>query len=66
MSQEDLLEFDGTVTAVLPDGNFRVELDNDHELLAYMPGMMRKFRFRTGVGISVSIFATMACAVPPR
>ena len=55
MSKEDLLEFDGTVTEVLPDGNFRVCLDNQHELLAYMSGKMRKFRIRTGVGDRVVI-----------
>ena len=55
MSKEDLLEFDGTVTEVLPDGNFRVKLDNEHELLAYMSGKMRKFRIRTGVGDRVVI-----------
>jgi translation initiation factor IF-1 len=55
MSKEDLLEFDGTVTEVLPDGNFRVKLDNEHELLAYMSGKMRKFRIRTGGGDRVVI-----------
>ena len=50
MAKEELLEFDGTVTEVLPDGNFRVKLDNDHEILAYTAGKMRKFRIRTGVG----------------
>ena len=35
MAKEELLEFDGTVTEVLPDGNYRVMLDNEHELLAY-------------------------------
>ena len=55
MAKEDLLEFDGTVTEVLPDGNFRVTLDNEHELLAYMSGKMRKFRIRTGVGDRVVI-----------
>ena len=44
MAKEELLEFDGTVTEVLPDGNYRVTLDNDHQLLAYMSGKMRKFR----------------------
>ena len=50
MAKEEMLEFDGVVTEVLPDGNFRVKLDNDHVLLAYMSGKMRKFRIRTGVG----------------
>ena len=38
MAKEEMLEFDGTVTEVLPDGNFRVKLDNDHEILAYTAG----------------------------
>ena len=49
MAKEEMLEFDGTVTEVLPDGNFRVKLDNEHEVLAYTAGKMRKFRIRTGV-----------------
>ena len=55
MAKEELLEFNGTVTEVLPDGNYRVMLDNEHELLAYMSGKMRKFRIRTGVGDKVIV-----------
>ena len=55
MAKEEMLEFDGTVTEVLPDGNFRVKLDNDHEILAYTAGKMRKFRIRTGVGDRVVV-----------
>jgi translation initiation factor IF-1 len=55
MAKEELLEFDGTVTEVLPDGNYRVTLDNEHQLLAYMSGKMRKFRIRTGVGDRVIV-----------
>ena len=55
MAKEELLEFDGLVTEVLPDGNFRVKLDNDHEVLAYTAGKMRKFRIRTGVGDRVVV-----------
>jgi translation initiation factor IF-1 len=55
VAKEDLLEFDGVVTEVLPDGNYRVKLDNDHVLLAYMSGKMRKFRIRTGVGDRVIV-----------
>ena len=55
MAKEEMLEFDGTVTEVLPDGNFRVKLDNDHEILAYTAGKMRKFRIRTGVGDRVIV-----------
>jgi translation initiation factor IF-1 len=55
MAKEELLEFNGTVTEVLPDGNYRVTLDNEHEILAYMSGKMRKFRIRTGVGDRVIV-----------
>src|SRR5262249_22655101 len=55
MAKEELLEFEGLVTEVLPDGNFRVKLDNDHEILAYTAGKMRKFRIRTGVGDRVTV-----------
>lgn len=55
MAKEEMLEFDGTVTEVLPDGNFRVKLDNEHEILAYTAGKMRKFRIRTGVGDRVIV-----------
>src|SRR5262249_49527517 len=48
-------EFNGTVTEVLPDGNYRVTLDNEHVILAYMSGKMRKFRIRTGVGDRVVV-----------
>jgi translation initiation factor IF-1 len=55
MAKEELLEFDGVVTEVLPDGHFRVKLENEHEVLAYTAGKMRKFRIRTGVGDRVIV-----------
>ena len=58
MAKEELLEFDGTVTEVLPDGNFRVKLDNEHEVLAYTAGKMRKFRIRSVVGDKVLVERT--------
>ena len=55
MSKEELLEFDGVVIEVLPDGKYRVRLDNDHQILAYNAGKMRRFRIRTGVGDRVIV-----------
>ena len=55
MAKEELLEFEGTVTEVLPDGNFRVTLDNDHVILAYTAGKMRKHRIRTLAGDRVRV-----------
>ena len=58
MAKEELLDFDGTVTEVLPDGNFRVKLDNGHEVLAYTAGKMRKFRIKSIVGDRVRVEMT--------
>ena len=55
MAEEELLEFEGVVTEVLPDGNFRVKLDNDHEVLAYTAGRMRRGRIRTLAGDRVTV-----------
>ncbi|HEY8351641.1 MAG TPA: translation initiation factor IF-1, partial [Sphingomonadales bacterium] len=38
MAKEELLEFEGSVVDVLPDGRFRVQLDNGHEVIAYTSG----------------------------
>ncbi len=64
MAKEELLEFNGTVTEVLPDGNYRVTLDNEHVILAYMSGKMRKFRIRTGVGDRVVVEVSPSCSAP--
>ena len=55
MAKEELLEFEGVVTEVLPDGNYRVRLANDHEILAYTAGRMRKNRIRTIAGDHVTV-----------
>jgi translation initiation factor IF-1 len=55
MAKEEMLEFDGTVTEVLPDGNYRVKLDNDHVILAYAAGKMKKHRIRTLEGDRVIV-----------
>jgi len=48
MAKEELLEFDGTVTEVLPDGNYRVTLDNEHfSCWPTCRARCRKFRIRT-------------------
>ena len=55
MAKEELLEFDGTVVEVLPDGNYRVKLDNEHIILAYAAGKMKKNRIRTIAGDRVIV-----------
>ena len=47
MAKEDLLEFPGTVSELLPNATFRVKLDNqEHEIIAHTAGKMRKNRIR--------------------
>ncbi len=58
MSKEETLEFEGTVTDVLPDSRFRVALENEHEIIAYLAGRMKKNRIRTLVGDRVTIEMT--------
>ncbi len=58
MAKEDLLEFKGVVTEILPNAMFRVKLENDHEILAHAAGKMRKFRIRVLLGDSVTVEMT--------
>ena len=58
MPKEDLLEFKGVVTEILPNAMFRVKLENDHEILAHAAGKMRKFRIRVLLGDSVTVEMT--------
>jgi translation initiation factor IF-1 len=58
MAKEDLLEFEGVVADVLPDGRYRVKLENGHEMIAYTAGRMKKNRIRTLAGDRVTIEMT--------
>jgi translation initiation factor IF-1 len=58
MDKEELIRFDGTVLEALPDGRFRVELDNGHKVLAYISGRMRKARIRVLAGDRVTVEMT--------
>ena len=55
MSKQDLLEFKGTVTDLLPNAMFRVKLENGHEILAHTAGRMRKHRIRILAGDKVIV-----------
>ena len=47
MAKEETLEFEGAVVDVLPDGRFRVQLDNGHQIIAYTAGRMKRNRIKT-------------------
>jgi translation initiation factor IF-1 len=52
---KDVIEMQGLVTEVLPDTNFRVKLENGHELLCYISGRMRKNYIRILDGDRVTV-----------
>ena len=58
MAKEDLLEFEGIVSEILPNAMFRVKLDNGHEVLALTSGKMRKNRIRVLTGDKVNVEMT--------
>lgn len=58
MAKEELIEFKGVVTEILPNAMFRVKLENEHEILAHTAGKMRKNRIRVLQGDSVIVEMT--------
>ena len=55
MAKEELIEMHGSVTEVLPDGRYRVTLDNGHQLVAYSGGKLKKNHIRILAGDNVSL-----------
>lgn len=53
--KDDKLEVEGTVVEALPNTQFRVRLDNDHEVLAYLSGKMRRYYIRILLGDRVRV-----------
>ena len=58
MSKQDLLEFKGKVTALLPNAMFRVQLENGHVVTAHTAGKLRKNRIRVLQGDNVTVEMT--------
>lgn len=54
-SKKEKIEFVGTVVEALPNTMFRVELENGHQVLAYLSGKMRKYYIRTLLGDRVLV-----------
>jgi len=53
--KEDKIDVEGTVVEALPGTQFRVQLDNGHEILAYLSGKMRKYYIRILLGDRVRV-----------
>lgn len=58
LAKEDLLTLEGQIDEILPDGRFGVLLENEHRIIAYTAGKMRKFRIRSVVGDRVHVEMT--------
>jgi len=58
LTKQDLLEFKGKVTELLPNAMFRVKLENNHEVLAHTAGKLRKNRIRVLSGDQVMVEVT--------
>ena len=55
MAKEEMLEMEGVVQEVLPSTQFRVELTNGAQVLAYAGGKVRKNRIRILAGDRVTM-----------
>lgn len=55
MSDKDVIELEGTIQEVLPNGMYRVKLDNDHVVLTYVSGKMRKYYIKIVAGDRVKV-----------
>jgi len=53
--EEDKINVEGTIVEALPGTQFRVRLDNNHEVLAYLSGRMRKYYIRILLGDRVRV-----------
>ncbi len=53
--KEDKVRMEGTIVKALPGTQFLVELDNGHEILAYLAGRMRKYYIRVLLGDRVTV-----------
>jgi len=53
--EEDKIKVEGTVIEALPGTQFKVQLDNGHEVLAYLSGKMRRYYIRILLGDRVAM-----------
>ncbi|MGA9397946.1 MAG: translation initiation factor IF-1 [Anaerolineaceae bacterium] len=55
VKEEGKIQVDGTIIEALPATQFKVRLDNDHEVLAYLSGRMRRYYIRILLGDRVRV-----------
>ena len=55
MAKEDRIELEGKILDALPGAMFKVELENKHQILAYVSGKMRTHFIRILPGDKVKV-----------
>jgi translation initiation factor IF-1 len=55
MAKEEPIKQDGEIIEALPNAQFRVELDNGHEILAHVSGKMRMHYIKILPGDRVAV-----------
>ena len=53
--EEEKITVEGTIIEALPGTQFRVKLDNGHEVIAYLSGRMRRYYIRILLGDLVRV-----------
>lgn len=59
MAKQEMINMKGQVTEVLPDSKYRVKLENDHMILAYAGGKIKKNK------IKIMEFDKVECEISP-
>lgn len=57
-ANKEVIQLTGTVVEVLPSAQFRVELENGHQIIAHVAGKMRKHYIKLVAGDSVTVELT--------
>lgn len=55
---KEVIEVEGTIIEALPNANFKVQLENGHEILAHISGKMRMHYIKILPGDKVTIEMT--------
>ncbi|HUY53449.1 MAG TPA: translation initiation factor IF-1 [Candidatus Dormibacteraeota bacterium] len=56
--KKEVIELSGTIIEALPSTQFKVELENGHNIIAHIAGKMRKHYIRLVPGDSVTVELT--------
>ncbi len=55
MAKQESIKVDGIITETLPNANFKVRLENGHEIHAHISGKMRMYFIKILVGDKVAV-----------